>query len=356
MAVTGDSPVEVDAAIIGAGPVGLFQVFQLGLHEVQAHVIDALPHVGGQCLELYPDKPIYDIPGLPACSGRELAGRLQAQAAPFAPVFHLDQEVRTLQPQADGRFLLDTTRSTRLLARNVVIAAGVGAFVPRQLKVEGLEPFTGSQLLYRIDDPAAFKGQRVVVHGGAETALEQAIALALQPEAQRPDTVTVVYRRDVFQVAPQTLQRFQALREAGRIQVLAGQIAGHAATAGRLSTLEVALPDGSAQQVPVDTLVVALGLSPRLGPLAAWGLDMERKQLPVDTATFATRTPGLFAVGDVNTYPGKRKLILCGFHECTLAAFAIAERLYPDRRAPLQYTTTSTRLHALLGTPRDLAQ
>ncbi|KAF1046959.1 MAG: Ferredoxin--NADP reductase [Xylophilus sp.] len=342
-------PIETDAAIIGAGPVGLFQVFQLGLHEVHAHVVDALPHVGGQCAELYPDKPIYDIPGIAACTGRELARRLQAQAAPFAPTCHLGQEVAGFTPQPDGRFLLETTRGTRLLARNVVVAAGVGAFVPRQLKVEGLDAFTGTQLLYRSDDPAALAGRQVVIYGGDDIALGHAIALAEATADRRPAAVTVVFRRDVFQAEPAAAAVFQALRDAGRVAVVAGQITAPESRDGRLAALRIAGPDGGERRLPADVLVVALGLSPRLGPIAGWGLALERKQLPVDTATFATAMPGVFAVGDINTYPGKRKLILCGFHEATLAAFAIADRLFPERRAPLQYTTTSTRLHALLG-------
>jgi thioredoxin reductase (NADPH) len=315
---------------------------------MRAHVVDALPHPGGQCAELYPDKPIYDIPGLPRCTGRELVARLLEQARPFEPVFHLGQQVTALQRQGDGRFLLQTSRGTRLQARAVVIAAGVGAFQPRTLKLEGLERFEGGQLLYRLDDPARLAGRHVLVVGGEDAALEAALAGA-EGGPHRAASVTLVHRRDTFAAAPQTLARVQALRAAGRIGFVAGQPVGFAETGGRLDALHLACSDGADRTVPADLLLVCLGLSPRLGPIADWGLAMERRQLAVDTETFETSEPGIHAVGDINTYPGKKKLIVCGFHEATLAAYGVSARLYPDRQGPLQYTTASPRLHRLLG-------
>jgi len=341
------APVQADAVVIGAGPVGLFQVFQLGLQGIAAHLIDALPHAGGQCAELYPDKPIYDIPGIAVCSGRELIALLQRQIAPFAPTLHLGQQVGTLAPQVDGRFLLTTSMGTALLARSVFIAAGVGAFVPRTLKVDGMAALAGRQLLYQPDQAAAARaasGRHVVVYGGEEAAVQAAIACARDAAS-----ITLSHRRDVFQAAPALLAQLQELREAGRIHVLTGQITGAAsAPDGSLQALTLLDPEGRTQRLPLDLLLAYLGISPRLGPIAGWGLSMERKQLAVDQATFATSVPGIYAVGDINSYPGKRKLILCGFHEATLAAFAEAER-QAGHKLPLEYTTSSARLQTLLG-------
>ena len=337
-----------DAIVIGAGPVGLFQVFQLGLQGLRAHVIDALPYPGGQCAELYGDKPIYDIPAVQACTGHELVQRLLAQIQPFAPRFHLGQQVDSVQAQPGGGFLVGTTQGTQLQARAVFIASGVGAFVPRTLKVPGLEAFEGSQLHYRLDEGTSLTGQRVVVHGGDEPAVQQAIACATAPEAQRPAHTTLQHRRDVFDAPPALLEQLQALRAAGRIEVAIGMASGIVETQGRLTALELTTPEGTQQSLPLDLLLVRLGLVPRLGPIAEWGLQLERKQLVVDTATFATNVPGIHAVGDAITYPGKRKLILSGFHEATLAAFGAAEWL-AGHKLPLEYTTSSERLQGLLG-------
>jgi thioredoxin reductase (NADPH) len=337
-----------DAIVIGAGPVGLFQVFQLGLQGLRAHVIDALPHPGGQCAELYGDKPIYDIPAVQACTGHELVQRLLAQIQPFAPQFHLGQQVDSVQAQPGGGFLVGTTQGTQLQARAVFIASGVGAFVPRTLKVPGLDAFEGSQLRYRLDEGTSLAGQRVVVHGGDEPAVQQAIACASAPEAQRPAHTTLQHRRDVFDAPPALLEQLQALRAAGRIEVAIGMASSIVETQGRLTALELTTPEGTQQSLPLDLLLVRLGLVPRLGPIADWGLALERKQLVVDTATFATNVPGIHAVGDAITYPGKRKLILSGFHEATLAAFGAAEWL-AGHKLPLEYTTSSERLQGLLG-------
>lgn len=340
---------ETDAVVVGAGPVGLFQVFQLGLQGITAHLIDALPHAGGQCVELYGEKPIYDIPGIPVCSGRELADLLLRQIAPFKPHWHLNTLVSALAPQADGRLLVETSHSTQLLARSVFIAAGVGAFVPRALKVEGVEPFVGSQVHYQqLPTTVSPAGKHVVVHGGDEAAVSCALSLAETDPARRPARITLLHRRDAFQAAPPVLAELQALRDAGRIHVTAGQITGLQVEHGRLAALELVDADGAPQRQPLDLLVPVLGISPRMGPIADWGLAMDRKQLVVDTEAFRTSVPGIYAVGDINTYPGKRKLILCGFHEATLAAFGAAEALKGDKVA-LQYTTTSPRLHQLLG-------
>lgn len=341
-------PLETDAVVIGAGPAGLFQVFELGLLEIRAHVIDTLPVPGGQCIELYPDKPIYDIPGLPFCTGRELTDRLLQQIQPFGATFHLNQEVASVQRQADQRFLVQTSQGTRLLSKTVFIAGGVGAFQPRTLKVPGLERFHDQQVFYRVRDPAAFAGQHLVVIGDDDTALGWAVHFA-QDGPQQARSVTLLHRRDAFRAAPATVERMRELCVSGAMRFVAGQIVGFEEAQGTLTHLQVMGPDDRTQAVPVDSLLPFLGLSPKLGPIAQWGLALERKQLVVDTEKFETSEPGIFAVGDVNTYPGKKKLIVCGFHEATLAAYAACAYVFPDEKVQLQYTTTSPRLHQLLG-------
>ena len=340
------TPLETGAVVIGAGPVGLFQVFQLGLLEVPTQVIDSLAYVGGQCVELYPDKPIYDIPGTPATSGRALAASLWQQIQPFQTPFHLGQQVSRIEKQADGRFLVQTDQGTQFLAPVVVIAAGVGAFQPRRMKLDGIEVFEGRQLRYHTV-PADVAGQDVVVVGGDEAALHCALQLA-DLDAK---SVTLLHRRDVLQAPMVDIAEMQMLVAAQRMRFMVGQITGFGVLDGRLVSLEVSDVDGVLHPLPVDVLSVFLGLSPKLGPVADWGLAMERKQLQVDTARFETSAPGIFAVGDINTYPGKQKLIVCGFHEATLAAYAAAPLVFPDKKIPFQYTTTSPRLHQLLGVP-----
>jgi thioredoxin reductase (NADPH) len=340
-----------DAVVIGAGPVGLFQVFQLGLHEIHVELVDALPHLGGQCAELYPDKPIYDIPGLPRCSGRELTERLREQMAPMRPGLHLGHSVSALRPRDDGRFELDTRDGPGFDAGVVVIAAGVGAFEPRRLTIEGAEALEGRQVHHHLPEPGALAGQQVVVLGGEDPAVDTALALTAddRPATERPASVTLLHRREVLKAEPHSLAALRERIDQGRLRFVAGQPADLALHGGRLHAMDIVRPDASLERLPADHLLVRQGLSPRLGPLAGWGLAMERKQLSVDTAAFETSLPGVHAVGDINTYPGKKKLIVCGFHEATLAAFAAAARLFPERPQHLQYTTTSPRLHALLG-------
>ncbi len=361
-AVEPAGPLKTDALVIGAGPVGLFQVFQLGLQEISAVVLDVLPHPGGQCTELYADKPIYDIPALPHCTGQELVQRLLQQVAPFQPRVHLGQQVSELQvlsPAHDGqagdgpRFLVGTRQGLRIACRAVFIAAGVGAFLPRPLKLPGIDRFEGTQLLYRADEAdetagaAGFAGQHVVLCGHDDAALETALRLA--QHRHRPASLSLLHRRDVFDAHPDTVARLRAAVAAGALQLVIGSPTGFDAPHERLQALQLAMPDGSTRRLPVDTLLVLQGLSPKLGPIAHWGLALERKQLVVDTQAFQTSEPGIYAVGDINTYPGKRKLIVCGFHEATLAAYAAAALLYPERLVLQQYTTSSPRLQQLLG-------
>ena len=336
------TPIETDALIIGAGPVGLFQAFQLGLLEISCHIVDALPAAGGQCVALYDDKPIYDIPGTPVTSGNQLAQSLLQQVAPFKPQFHFGEQVATLERQADERLLVGTSSGTAFLAKTVFVAAGVGAFVPRRIAIDGIAQFEGTRLFYHPESLAAFNDQTVVVNGGGDVALDTAIQLV--DIARR---VTLLHRRDGFQADEATVARFRALVADGKLGFSVGQ-----PSAFDGEHLQIKTPDAQTIDLPLDALIACLGISPRLGPLADWGLALEQKQVPVDTARFETRERGVFAVGDINTYPGKKKLIVCGFHEATLAAWGAAEIVFPGKSIPLQYTTTSTRLHTLLGVAR----
>lgn len=343
-----NAPIETDALVIGAGPVGLFQAFQLGLQGISCQLVDALPYVGGQCIELYADKPIYDIPGIPLCTGRELIERLTQQLQPFPPTYHLGQQVSELQRLPDGRFALRTSQDSHFVARCVFIAAGVGAFVPKPLAVDGLSAFEQQQVFHTLPADLQLQGQHLLVAGDNDAALEIAIQAA-QQTPHRPASVTLMHRRDQFQAQPALVL---ALREAcsqGLMRFVAAQPTGCVSHNQRLTGLEVLTAQGDTELLPADLIVASLGLSPRLGPLSDWGLALERKQLPVQTDTFSTHESGIFAVGDINTYPGKKKLIVCGFHEATLAAFAASALIHPDQKTLLQYTTTSSLLHQRLG-------
>lgn len=341
--------IETEAVIVGAGPVGLFQVFELGLLEVKAHVIDSLPYPGGQPIELYPDKPIFDIPAVPMCTGRELTENLLKQIAPFGATFHLGQEVTEVQQREDGRFDVATAKGTRFITQTLFIAAGVGAFQPRTLKVDGLDRFEGSQLFYRVKNPADFAGKNLVIVGGGDSALDWALNFASENSEHRAESVILIHRRDQFSAAPASVAKMRTLCEQLGMQFIAGQVTGYEERNGLLTGAKVTGADGVTRVVPLDVLLVFFGLSPKLGPIANWGLDIERKQLVVETEKFSTSIPGIFAVGDINTYPGKKKLILCGFHECALAAFGAMPILRPEKPVFLQYTTTSTKLHKVLG-------
>ncbi|MEY4363027.1 MAG: hypothetical protein RLZZ24_379 [Pseudomonadota bacterium] len=347
--------IKTDAVIVGAGPVGLFQAFQLGLQDIRCHIIDALPYVGGQCVELYGDKPIYDIPGIPLCTGRQLVAQLQQQVKPFAPTLHLEQEVVSVARLPSGELGIHTSTQQHLVCKTLFIAAGVGAFQARKLTLEGAQAFEGTQLHYRLGDLATYAHQDVWVIGGEESAVATALQLVHQTQ-HPPRSVTLMHRRDVFQAAPELEKAMRDAVAQGQLQLQIGQLtalhssAKNTASAdARLQTISIATATGDTIERPAQHIVACLGLSPKLGPITQWGLAMERKQLVVNTETFATDVPGIFAVGDINTYPGKKKLILCGFHEATLAAFGAAAIVHPTRKTLLQYTTTSTELHRLLG-------
>ena len=343
-----DGPIETDAVIVGAGPVGLFQVFELGLLEIKAHVIDSLAYPGGQCIELYPDKPIYDIPAVPVCTGRELTDSLLKQIEPFGATFHFGQVVSMVEKQNDGRFLVQTSKGTQFLTKTIFIAAGVGAFQPRLLRLDGLNRFDDTQLFYRVKSPAQFAGKNLVIVGGGDSALDWALHFA-NDGPNKAESVILIHRRDGFQAAPASVAKMKELCDRYEMQFVVGQLTGYEEKGDQLSGAKVTGADGVTRIVPLDALLVFFGLSPKLGPIADWGLDIDRKQLKVDTEKFSTNVPGIFAVGDINTYPGKKKLILCGFHECALAAFGAAPLIFPDKKIQLQYTTTSPKLHKVLG-------
>lgn len=344
----GAPAVDADAVVIGAGPAGLWAAFELGLQALGVHVLDSLPHAGGQCAELYPDKPIYDIPGVPVCTGQELTHRLLQQLQPLQVPLHLGHTVAGLQADRTGHgdgWRLHTAQGMTLRCRALVIAAGVGAFVPRPLAVPGLEAWQDRQVFYTDPPPAVWLDRHVVVVGPGEAA----VRLALHTAAHGAARVTLLHRTDRFAIDPALDDELQAAIGAARVHLCLGQPVGVVSDPdGRLLALEVATARDERLSLPVDVLLPRLGLHPRLGPIAEWGLAMERKHLVVEPGTLQTSTPGIYAVGDVAHYPGKRKLILCGFHEATLAAWAIAERLRPGQRIPLEYTTTSPRLRALL--------
>jgi len=340
--------IKTDVVIIGAGPVGLFQVFELGLQGLQAHLVDALPQPGGQCSELYPDKPIFDIPAVPECTGQELTDRLLQQIAPFGAGMHMDQTVDSLEKRADDDFRLTTSAGLEFACRAVIIAAGAGSFTPVRVRVEGIDRFEGDQLKYRVRDPTAHAGRDVIVLGGGDSALDWALQLA--PAAK---SLTLINRTEKFRAAEATVTAFRALcdQRPERVRVLLAQASGFTEQDGRLTGLEVTRRDEarSVETLPVEDLLVFFGLSPKLGPIEHWGLELERKLVTIDLATFETSVPGIYAIGDINTYAGKKKLILSGFHEAAMAAFAIKQRFEPDKKVHLQYTTTSPLMHERLG-------
>jgi thioredoxin reductase (NADPH) len=343
-------PIHTDVVIVGAGPCGLFQVFELGLLGLKAHVVDSLKAAGGQCVELYPDKPIYDIPAVPVCTGQELTDRLLEQIKPFNAGMHLGQEVTQVERQENGRFRVVTSASTVFDAGAVVIAGGVGSFQPRKLDVPGLEGLEGKYLHYRVRDPRAFADQDVVVMGGGDSALDWAVTLA-----EHARSVILVHRRAEFRGAHATVQKLFALRDEQRADVLTGTVRDAVQVDGVLKAINVQGGDGVVRRVDVDQLLVFFGLHPKLGPIAEWGAEVHKKQLAVDTEKFQTTVPGIYAVGDINTYPGKKKLILSGFHEAALAAFSIKEYLEPGKKVHLQYTTTSPLMHKRLGVAEEAA-
>lgn len=342
--------IHTDVVIVGAGPCGLFQVFELGLLDLKAHLVDALPRAGGQCTELYPDKPIYDIPAYPIIGAQELVDKLMAQIKPFHPSFHLGQQVTEVRPLDGQGFFVRTSAGTEFETRTVIIAGGVGAFQPVQLKLDGMDRFEDSQLFYRVKEPARHHGKNLVVLGGGDSALDWTLALA-----EHAASMTLIHRSDKFRAADASVGKARALEAAGKLKIIAGHVHAYDQADGKVTGLRVKTVGAGDVTVPVEHILAFYGLSPKLGPIAEWGLNLNKHQIIVDTEKFETSTPGIYAIGDINAYPGKKKLILSGFHEAALAAFAIKHRLFPNEKVHLQYTTTSPAMHQRLGveTPKD---
>jgi thioredoxin reductase (NADPH) len=336
--------IRADAVIIGAGPCGLFQAFELGLLGISAHIVDSLAHPGGQCAELYPDKPIYDIPALPVCNAQELVDRLMQQIKPFAPQFHLGQEVSEFAKLESGRFRIRTATGTTFDAATVVIAAGVGSFQPRRIGLEGAQAFEDEHIHYRVRRAADLHDQHLVIFGGGDSALDWTLELAAKTR-----TLTLVHRRADFRAVPASVAKMRELVVAGRVRHLEALPHSLIVENGRLAGVNVKAAGGAMHALSADKLLVFFGLHPKLGPIAEWGLALEKKALLVDTEKFETSLPGVFAVGDINFYPGKKKLILSGFHEAALAAFGIQHHLFPEKKQFLQYTTTSPIMQKRLG-------
>ena len=339
-------PIVTEVVIIGAGPCGLFQVFELGLLGMTCHLVDSLATPGGQCTELYPDKPIYDIPALPVCGAQELVDRLMQQITPFNAPLHLGQEVTRLHKRDDGRFDVETALGTRFDAGAVVIAGGVGSFQPRRIGVPEAEKFEGRNIHYRVRDAAQYHGKKLAIFGGGDSALDWVIDFAGKAAA-----ITHVHRRNEFKAAPASVAKMRALADAGQVRYIEGLADSLRMDGGELRGINVKGSDGTVHAVDADHVFAFFGLHPKLGPIAEWGMELEKKALKVDTEKFQTSIPGIFAVGDINTYPGKKKLILSGFHEAALAAFAIQHHLYPAKKQFLQYTTTSPVMQKRLGVP-----
>ena len=338
------APISTEVVIIGAGPAGLFQVFELGLLGVKCHVLDSLPNPGGQCTELYPDKPIYDIPALPVCGAQELVDRLLQQIKPFGAELHLGEEALTLRKQDSGRFLVGTSGGKSFDAGAVIIAGGVGSFQPRHLGVDGAAGFEGRQIHYKVRNAADFHGRHLVIFGGGDSALDWTMDLA--PKAR---SLTLVHRRAEFRGAPASVARMRELEAAGKVRFIEG-VAEALQTSGDLVIgVGIRAADGQLHAVEAEQLLVFFGLAPKLGPIAEWGLELDKRAIKVDTEQFQSNIPGVFAVGDINSYPGKKKLILSGFHEAALAAFGAQKYLYPAKKQFLQYTTTSPAMQKRLG-------
>ncbi len=326
---------ETDVAIIGAGPVGLFAIFECGMLKMRCHVIDTLDAAGGQCVALYPEKPIYDIPGYPSVGAAELIEKLSEQAAPFDPVFHLGQQVERLEA-VDGGFVIATSAGVRISARAVIIAAGVGAFGPNRPPLPAIEDYEGKSVFYLVKRREDFRGKRVVIAGGGDSAVDWAISLA-----EVADRIMVVHRRPKFRAAPESTDRLQRLVEAGKVEmVIPYQLHSLDGSGGKLERVVVADLDDRLKSLEADVLLPFFGLSMNLGPIAQWGLNLDQNHILVEPASCASSIPGIFAIGDIARYPGKLKLILSGFSEAAMAAHAIHPLVHPGEALHFEYSTT----------------
>jgi len=338
-----DVAIKTDAVIIGAGPVGLFAVFELGLLDINCHVLDILDKPGGQCAELYPEKPIYDIPAYPVISGQGLTDRLMEQIEPFKPQIHLNQRVDSLRKTPEGTFVITTDDNLEIETTVIVIAAGGGSFTPKKPPIPGIDEYEGTSVFYSIKRREEFRDRNVLIVGGGDSALDW--TLNLQPLARK---MTLIHRRDAFRAAPDSVQKMRNLVEQEKMTLTLGQIRELHGSQGQLEAVSVEGSEGL-YQIECDTMLPFFGLTMKLGPVADWGLNLNENLVPVDTEMFQTSTPGIFAVGDINTYPGKLKLILCGFHETALMAQQAFRLVHPDEKLRFQYTTSSSSLQKKLG-------
>jgi thioredoxin reductase (NADPH) len=336
--------ISTDAVIIGAGPCGLFAIFELGLLDIKCHVIDILDRAGGQCAELYPEKPIYDIPALPIVTGAELTHRLVEQAKPFHPQYHFNQMVTELIKHGDCDFELKTDDGITFRCKIVVVAAGGGSFQPKKPPIPGIDAYEGTSVFYSIKKMEAFRGRDILIVGGGDSALDWTNNLA--PIAK---SLTLLHRRDEFRAAPDSVKKMRELVAEGKMQMKLGQVTGLTGVDGILSSVQVKGNDGAAFDIQANTLLPFFGLTMKLGPVANWGLNLNENLIPVDTEKFESSTPGIFAIGDINHYPGKLKLILSGFHEAALLAQQAFHYINPGKRLLFQYTTSSTSLQKKLG-------
>jgi thioredoxin reductase (NADPH) len=344
-------PIKTDVVIIGAGPIGLFAVFELGLLDMKCHLIDILDKIGGQCAELYPEKPIYDIPGIPVTSAHGLVDGLMQQIKPFNPQFHLNEMVETVEKIGDQLFRVKTDQGQEFECKVVVIAAGGGSFQPKRPPIPGIEPYEGKSVHYAVRKMEAFRDKRVLIVGGGDSALDWTLNLA--PIASH---LTLLHRRSEFRASPDSVNKMLALVGEGKIDFVLGQVTSLAGDDGQVSKAIVKTNDGSTFEIACDALLPFFGLTMKLGPVANWGFELKNNELiPVGTESFETTMPGIFAIGDINWYPGKLKLILSGFHEAALMAQKAYRYIYPEKRLVFQYTTSSSSLQKKLGvapTPR----
>ena len=338
-----DKVITTDVVIVGAGPVGLFAVFELGLVDVKCHLVDILDRPGGQCTELYPEKPIYDVPGLTVVTGQELTDRLMEQIKPFGAEFHFNQRVESLE-RRNGGFRLTTDAETVLDCKVVVIAAGGGSFTPKRPPLPGIEQYEGTSVFYSVRKMENFRDRDVLIVGGGDSALDW--TLNLEPVAK---SLTLLHRRAEFRAAPASVQKMFQLVEQGDVSFKLGQVTELHGEGGQLRAVTVKGADGATYELPCEVMLPFFGLTMKLGPVADWGLNLEENLIPVDTAKFETSEKGIFAIGDINTYPGKLKLILSGFHEAALMAQEAHHHIYPDKKLIFQYTTSSTSLQKKLG-------
>jgi len=336
--------IKTDVLIIGAGPCGLFAVFELGLLDMKTHVVDILDKLGGQCAELYPEKPIYDIPGIPMVTGQGLTEALMEQIKPFKPTFHLNEMIQSVEKIGDPLFRVTTDAGKVFETKVVVIAAGGGSFQPKRPPVPGIEAYEGTSVFYAVRKMEQFRDKELLIVGGGDSALDW--TLNLHPLAKR---VTLLHRRDDFRAAPHSVEQMRALVASGKMDLKIGQVTALEGENGVLRGAQIKGADNSMSAISCDTILPFFGLTMKIGPVAEWGVKLESNLIPVDTEAFETNIPGMFAIGDINTYPGKLKLILSGFHEGALMAQKASRYVFPDKRVVFQYTTSSSSLQKKLG-------